>query len=115
LTAISRYLAPFDKHSWMDIVLNGLFWSSAPVHLWAPERSSILDPTSQKKKKHPGDVACPSKKSTTVISIEGLNCGALEVAGRGYTVANCVSDDNAAHGSSASVMEVTKAVEPIFP
>jgi hypothetical protein len=30
-------------------------------------------------------------------------------------VANCVSDGNAAHGSSASVVEVTKAVEQIFP
>jgi hypothetical protein len=30
-------------------------------------------------------------------------------------VANFVSDDNAAHGSSASVMEVTKAIEQIFP
>jgi sulfite reductase beta subunit-like hemoprotein len=31
------------------------------------------------------------------------------------TVANCVSDCNAAHGSSESVMEVTKAIEQIFP
>jgi hypothetical protein len=30
-------------------------------------------------------------------------------------VANFVSDGNAAHGSSASVMEVTKAIEQIIP
>jgi hypothetical protein len=30
-------------------------------------------------------------------------------------MANCVSDGNAEHGSSASVMEVMKAIEKIFP
>jgi hypothetical protein len=31
-------------------------------------------------------------------------------------MANCVSDDNdAAHGSSASVMDATQAIEQIFP
>jgi hypothetical protein len=30
-------------------------------------------------------------------------------------VSNSVSDGNAAHGSSASLMEVTKAIEEIFP
>jgi hypothetical protein len=30
-------------------------------------------------------------------------------------VANCVSDGNAAHGSSALVVEVTKAIEQIIP
>jgi hypothetical protein len=31
------------------------------------------------------------------------------------TVANCVSNGNAAHGSSTSVVEVMKAIEQIFP
>jgi hypothetical protein len=30
-------------------------------------------------------------------------------------VANRVIDGNAAHGSSASVMEITKAIEQVFP
>jgi hypothetical protein len=30
-------------------------------------------------------------------------------------VANCVSNGNAAYGSSTSVVEVTKAIEQIFP
>jgi hypothetical protein len=30
-------------------------------------------------------------------------------------VADCVCDGNAAHGSSASMMEMTKAIEQFFP
>jgi hypothetical protein len=60
---------------------------------------------------HPGDVACPSKKSAIVISVEGLNGKALQEAGRGNTAANFVSDGNAAHDSSASVMEITKMMD----
>jgi hypothetical protein len=52
-------------------------------------------------------VARPSKKSTVVISFEGLNGKALKEAGRSNTVANRVSDGYAAHGSSTSMMEMT--------
>jgi hypothetical protein len=44
-----------------------------------------------------------------------LNWKVFKEAGRWNTVANCVSGGNAAHGSSASVVEVTKAIEQIFP
>jgi hypothetical protein len=60
-------------------------------------------------------MACPSKKATIIICAEGLNLKAFKEAGRRNTVANCVSDGNAAHGSSTSVVEVTKAIEEIFP
>jgi hypothetical protein len=30
-------------------------------------------------------------------------------------MANCLSDGNAAHGSSASVMETMEAIDEIFP
>jgi hypothetical protein len=56
-------------------------------------------------------MACPSKKSTIIISVEGLNRKAFKEDGRRNTVATCLSDGNAAYGSSASVMEVTKAIE----
>jgi hypothetical protein len=60
-------------------------------------------------------MACPSKKTTIIICVEGLNWEAFNEAGRLNTVANCVSNGNAAHGSSTSVVEVTKAIEQIFP
>jgi hypothetical protein len=74
LISISRHLAPFDKVSWKVITQKCLFQSSAPVHLWAPERSRIVDLTSQyyswsSNKLHPGDVACASKKSTILLSV----------------------------------------------
>jgi hypothetical protein len=59
-------------------------------------------------------MAFPSKKSTIIIGVEGLNWKAFKEAGSLNTVANCVSDGNAAHGSSASVVEVIKAIEKIF-
>jgi hypothetical protein len=48
---------------------------AAPVHSGAFERSRIVDSTSQdfpwgSGKWHPGDVACPSEKSTIVISAQ---------------------------------------------
>jgi hypothetical protein len=48
-------------------------------------------------------MACPSEKSTIEICVEGLNVKALEV-----------SNDNAAHGSSASLINITKAIEQVF-
>jgi hypothetical protein len=60
-------------------------------------------------------MACPSKDSTFIICVEGLNRKAFKEAGRKKKVANCVSDGEAAHGSSASVMERTKEIEQIFP
>jgi hypothetical protein len=50
-------------------------------------------------------MACPSKKTTIIIRVLGLNLKAFKEAGRRNTVANCVSDGNAANGSSASVEE----------
>jgi hypothetical protein len=47
LISISRNLAPFDKLGWKVITLKRLVQSSAPVHLWAPKRSRIVDPASQ--------------------------------------------------------------------
>jgi hypothetical protein len=47
LISISRHLAPFYKLRWRIITLKGPFQSSAPDHLWATERSRIVDPTSQ--------------------------------------------------------------------
>jgi hypothetical protein len=49
-----------------------------------------------------------------VIRVGGLNGKALKETGRCHMVANCVSDGNAAHGSSASLMEMTKMIENIF-
>jgi hypothetical protein len=60
-------------------------------------------------------VACLSKKSTIVISAEELNGKALKEASGRNRVANCVSDSNAEHGSSASVVEMSKAIEQISP
>jgi hypothetical protein len=60
-------------------------------------------------------MACPSRKSTIIIFVEELNRKVFNEAGRFNTVANCASDGHAAHGSSASVMEVTQAIEKIFP
>jgi hypothetical protein len=56
----------------------GPFQSPAPVHLWASKRSRVFDSTSQKNswgsgEWHSGDMACPSKKSTIIIRVEGLN------------------------------------------
>jgi hypothetical protein len=56
-------------------------------------------------------MACPSKKSMTIVCVKGLNRKACKEAGILNTVANCVSDGNAARGSSVSVMEVTKVIE----
>jgi hypothetical protein len=53
--------------------------------------------------------------SMIIICVEGLNWKAFKETGRWNKVANCVGDGNVAHGSSASVMEVTKAIEQIFP
>jgi hypothetical protein len=57
------------------------------LNFWAPARSGIVDKTRQDAywgsvKWHPGDVACPSKKPTIVISVVGLNGKALKEAGR---------------------------------
>jgi hypothetical protein len=46
--------------------------------------------------------------------VEGLNGKTLKKAGKWNSVENWVSDGNAAHGSSASLIEVTKAIEKIF-
>jgi hypothetical protein len=48
------------------------------------------------------------------VSVEVLNGKALKEAGRWNAVENLVSDSNAARGSSASVMEITKAIVEIF-
>jgi hypothetical protein len=60
-------------------------------------------------------VACPSKKSKIEICVEGLNGKALEEAGKWNTVASLVRHGSAAHGSGASMMEMTKAIEQIYP
>jgi hypothetical protein len=119
LISIRWNLAPFDKHSWKVIILKGLFQSLAPIHLRASERTRIIDPTNQyfswgSDKWHPGDMACSSMKSATVIFVEGFNRRAFNETRRWNTVANCVSDVNAAHGSSASVMEVTRRLNRSF-
>jgi hypothetical protein len=59
-------------------------------------------------------VACPSKKLTSIISVDELNGKALKEAGRLSTVANRVSDGYTVHGTGASMMEITKAIEQIF-
>jgi hypothetical protein len=87
LTAISRSLAPFQKFSCKAIIQKCLFQSAAPLHSWAPARSKIVDRTSHalswgSGKWHPGDVSCPSEMSKSVRSVQGLNCKALEEAGR---------------------------------
>jgi hypothetical protein len=78
LVSISRHLALFDELGWKAITLKGLFQSSAPVHLWAAKRARIVDPTIQDfswglGKWHSGDMACPSKKSTIKLRVEGLS------------------------------------------
>jgi hypothetical protein len=50
-----------------------------------------------------------------VDDYKGLNRKAFKEACRLNVVANCVIDGNAAHGSSASVIKMTKAIEQIFP
>jgi hypothetical protein len=65
-------------------------------------------------KLHPGDMACRSKKSTILMSFEGINGKALNEAGRCNTVANCMSDGYVANGSNASAWEITKAIEHIL-
>jgi hypothetical protein len=47
VVSISRNLAPFGILDWKVITLKGLFHNSAPLHLWASERSRIVAPTSQ--------------------------------------------------------------------
>jgi hypothetical protein len=47
LTAISRNLAPFDEPTWKVMTQRCLCQSAALVHLWAPKKSRIVDPTSQ--------------------------------------------------------------------
>jgi hypothetical protein len=116
LISISRNLAAFDELSWKVITQKCLFHISAPVPSWAPASSRIVDPASQdfswgSGKRHAGDVACPSEKSATVISVEGLNGKALKEAGRWNTVTNRVSDGSAAHGSSAAIMEMIKKIK----
>jgi hypothetical protein len=83
----ARNLAPFEKLSWKDKTQNFFLESSAPVELWAPESSRTFDPAIQffswgSGKWHSGDAACPTKKSTIVVSVEGLNRKAFEEAGR---------------------------------
>jgi hypothetical protein len=83
LIAISRNVAPFD--------LEGHYYKmpsleSGPSSLvGAPERPSDFDRARQvfltaSGKWRTSDVACSSKKSTIVISVEGLNSKALEEA-----------------------------------
>jgi hypothetical protein len=60
-------------------------------------------------------MACPSKKTTIIIRVEGLNWEAFKEAGRWNSVADCVSDGDAAHDSSATVVEVTKSIEKNVP
>jgi hypothetical protein len=85
--SISRNFAPFDELGLKVITQKFLFQSSAPIHFWASEGPRIFDPTSQDfswglDQRHSGDVACPSKKSTIVINVEGLNRKAFKEAGR---------------------------------
>jgi hypothetical protein len=75
LIAISRDLMPFDKPAWKSITQKCLLLSSAPVHLWAPERSRIFDTTIQdfswgSNTLHPSDAACPSEATAIVINVK---------------------------------------------
>jgi hypothetical protein len=72
---ISRDLAPFEILTWKVIPQKCLFQRSAPVHLRAPARSRIVNPTSRvfswdSVKWNPGNVACPSKTATIIIFID---------------------------------------------
>jgi hypothetical protein len=74
-------------------LLRSSFLRVRPSSFAGNERSRIVDPTSQdcswgSGEKNPGDVACPSKKSTIVINVERLNGKALEEADRWNPVAN---------------------------
>jgi hypothetical protein len=57
------------------------------------------------------DVACPSETSAIVASVKGRKSKALEEAGSKNTVANQVSDGDAAHVSSASMIEIMTTIE----
>jgi hypothetical protein len=48
LISISRHLAPFEELSLKVITQKFPFQSSASVHTWAPARSRIFEPASQK-------------------------------------------------------------------
>jgi hypothetical protein len=118
LISISRNIVPFAELSWKAITQKCLFQSSAPIYLWAPARSKIVDPTRQaflgcSSWRRPGDMTCTSKKSALVISVERLNGKALKEAGRWNTVAIFLSDGNTAHGSSASVMGHNSKSSPV--
>jgi hypothetical protein len=87
LIAINRSPAPFSKVTWKAIKEKCRFQGAAPIHLWAAERSRIVDSASQdvswgSGKWHASDVPCPSQKSTIIISVKGLNRKAFKEAGR---------------------------------
>jgi hypothetical protein len=81
-TSISRNLAPFGKLSWKVITQKCLFQSSAPRGRGLSIQQLEIFLGAGSGKWHSGDVACASKKSTIVISFEGLNGKALKEAGR---------------------------------
>jgi hypothetical protein len=88
LFSISRHLAPFGKLGWKVITLKDLFQSSAPVHLWAFERSRIVDPTSQYFLGGLGLMACGRHGLSIeedgdyhMCLVEGLNRKAFKEAG----------------------------------
>jgi hypothetical protein len=61
--------------TWTVVTYNCLFQSSSPLHLWAPERSRTVDPTSQffswgLDKWQASDVACPLEKYARVTSLK---------------------------------------------